>query len=80
LVTVSQRAGVKKIGIEVHERVAHYLNNRRRREINHLEDSIGLSININARTDVSPNHLDCDTTDEGGLLTKIPVGVDSKSK
>ena len=80
LVTVSQRPGVKKIGMEVHERVAHYLNNRRRREINHLEDSIGLSININARTDVSPNHLDCDTTDEGGLLTKIPVGVDSKTK
>ena len=80
LLTVAQREGVRKIAIEVHERVAHYLNNRRRREINQLEDTRGIAININARIDVSPNHLDCQTLDELGNATKIPVGVDSKSK
>ena len=78
--TVAQREGVRKIGIDVHERVANYLNNRRRREINQLEDTGGLIINITARTDVSPNHLDCQTQDDSGTVTRIPVGIDSKSR
>jgi ribonuclease E len=80
LMTVAQREGVRKIIIEVHERVGHYLNNRRRREINQIEDSGNLAINITARTDVSPNHLDCQTQDEQGNVTRIPVGIDSKSR
>ncbi len=80
LMTVAQRDGVRKIVVEVHERVGHYLNNRRRREINQLEDTANLSINITARTDVSPNHLDCQTQDDQGNATRIPVGIDSKSR
>ena len=71
---------VRKIGIEVHERVANYLNNRRRREINLIEDTGGLIVTITARTDVTPNHLDCQTQDDAGTVTRIPVGIDSKSR
>ena len=80
LMTVAQREGVRKIAIDVHERVANYLNNRRRREINQLEDVGGLVITVTARTDVSPNHLDCQTQDDSGSVTRIPVGIDSKSR
>jgi ribonuclease E len=78
LMTVAQRERVSKIVVEVHDRVANYLNNRRRREINQLEDSAKVAIHITSRSDVSPNHLDCQTIDEHGLVTKIPVGIDSK--
>lgn len=80
LMMVAQREGVRKIVVEVHERVAHYLNNRRRREIHQLEDSRNLAINITSRSDVSPNHLECQTLDEQGNVTRIPVGVGSKSR
>ena len=80
LMTAVQRDAVRKIEIEVDERVAGYLQNRKRRTINELEDQVDVSITISGRDDVSPDHLEFKYTDEQGNPVRIKAATDSKSR
>jgi len=80
LMTAANREEVRRIAIEIHERVANYLNNKKRREITGLEEHSHVTINVHARTDVGPEHFSMKCTDEIGNEIKIPTPGDSKSK
>ena len=80
LVTAANRDGVSRIAVEIHDRVASYLNNRKRREINDIEDQSDVTIAVNVRTDVGPDHMKLECTDATGARVRIPNCGDSKSK
>ena len=80
LMTSANRDDVCRIVAEVHERVASYLSNRKRREINDIEDQCDVSIGIEGRADVSPNHLNFRCMDNIGSQVRIPTPGDSKSR
>lgn len=80
LMTHSNHPEVVKVGVDVHERVAAFLNNRKRRDIMQLEESYDVSISINALANVAPEHLKFYCTNELGNEVKIPLREDSKSR
>ena len=57
LMTVANQNDVERIELEVHERVANYLNNRKRREITEIEEVRNVLVTITARNDVAPEHV-----------------------
>ena len=57
LMTLATREGAARLVVEIHDRVANYLNNKKRREITGIEESCKVTINIIARSDVGPEHL-----------------------
>ena len=73
------REGVARIVVEVHERVANYLNNRKRRDLIKFEEDAGVMIGIHSRTDVSPEHLQIRSYDALGTEQKFIAAEPSKS-
>jgi ribonuclease E len=72
--------GVKKVTVDVHERVAGFLNNRKRRDITQLEESYGVAVTVTALSDVSPEHLKFYCYNALGTEVKLPQREDSKSR
>jgi ribonuclease E len=72
--------GVKKVTVDVHERVAGFLNNRKRRDITQLEESYGVTVTIMALADVSPEYLKFFCYNALGAEVKLPQREDSKSR
>jgi ribonuclease E len=80
LMTNANRDDVSKVTVDVHERVAAFLNNRKRRDITHLEEVYNVSISVNAMTGVGPEHLQFHCTSDLGNEVKILAAAGSKSK
>ncbi len=80
LMTSAVRDEVRSITVEIHDRVANYLNNRKRQEIASIEQRCGVTISIIARSDVGPEHLTLTCTDENGGEVHIPLPGDSIKK
>ncbi len=57
LLSAAHHDQVARITVEVHERVATYLNNRKRRDLIRLEEDNACSILIVPRTDIGPEHM-----------------------
>jgi ribonuclease E len=72
--------GVKKVTVDLHERVAAFLNNRKRRDITQLEESYGVTINITALSNVSPEHIKFYCYNALGTEVRLPTRDDSKSR
>ncbi len=60
-----------RITVRVNEKVAAYLNNRKRREVMQLEDSAGVTVQILGSESLYPEHFECDCRDSEGNL--IPL-------
>jgi ribonuclease E len=75
LLTTANHDEVSRIRVEVNERVAGWLNNRKRKDIAKVEDDCEVSIQIEARSDVGPEHLSLRCEDEIGKEVKdfLPV-------
>jgi ribonuclease E len=73
------RENVAKISVEVHDRVAAYLNNRKRKDLIGFEEENNVSIHINSRGDVSPEHLQIRCSDATGTEVKFASPEHSKS-
>jgi ribonuclease E len=80
LMTSAARDDVRRILVEVHERVANYLNNRKRREITALEERSSIVVSINARTDIGPEHVFLRAQDDTGHDIQVLDLADSKSR
>ena len=80
LMTNANRDDVSRVTVDVHERVAAFLNNRKRRDITSLEEVYNVSINVNAITGVGPEHLQFHCTSDLGNEVKILPSPGSKSK
>lgn len=80
LITTASRPEVEKINIEVHFEVSDYLSNRKRRDINAIEDQQQVSIAIRGRTDITPNHLLIECLDSSGHLFRVPLAGDQAGR
>ena len=72
LMLASQKEKVVSVKLKVHEDVAAYLNNRKRKEINGLEESGDITVQILGSADVYPEHLEIDCNDSAGQTVKVP--------
>ena len=79
LITAASREEIEHLSVEVEHEVADYLSNRKRREINAIEDECELTISIRARADVTPNHIVIEARDVAGHQFRIPIPGDSQS-
>jgi len=73
------RDNVAKITVEVHDRVGAYLNNRKRKDLISFEDENNVTIHINSRADVSPEHLQIRCFDATSSELKFATPEPSKS-
>jgi len=73
LLSAGHQEACTKIVLEVHERVANYLNNRKRRDISQIEEQANITISVISRNDVGPEHLDFRCYDANGAELKSPV-------
>jgi ribonuclease E len=79
LLSSVHRDNVAKINVEVHDRVGAYLNNRKRKDLISFEEDNDVTIHINSRADVSPEHLQIRSFDASGSELKFAVAEPSKS-
>jgi len=79
LMSSAHREQVRRITVEVHERVAAHLNNRKRRDLIRFEEENDCSIHVASRTDVSPEHLILRCFDATGSEQRITPSEPSKS-
>ncbi|MEX0718690.1 MAG: Rne/Rng family ribonuclease [Planctomycetaceae bacterium] len=80
LMTAASNDQVKRIDLEVHDRVASYLNNRKRKDITELEDRCAVTVVITARMDVPPEHLSLRGRNDIGAEIPNLLPADSKSR
>ncbi|HEV8000486.1 MAG TPA: Rne/Rng family ribonuclease [Planctomycetaceae bacterium] len=82
LMTLATREGASRLVVEIHDRVANYLNNKKRREITGIEESCKVAISIIARSDVGPEHLVLKLLDESGteLRSMLPPAITSAKR
>lgn len=73
------RENLSKLTVEVHERVANYLNNRKRRDLISFEEGANVTIGIISRNDVNPEHLVIRSFDSSGGEMKFSTPEPSKS-
>lgn len=78
VITHSSRADVSNVIVEVAHEVADYLANKKRRDLNAIEDDAKVTISIRGQANVSPNHIMIYSRDEAGHLTRIPLPGDSQ--
>uniref|UniRef100_A0A7C2NXS1 Ribonuclease G n=1 Tax=Schlesneria paludicola TaxID=360056 RepID=A0A7C2NXS1_9PLAN len=80
LMTHANHPDVARVTVEVHERVAAFLNNRKRRDITRMEEDYDTIISINALAHVTPEHLKFHCTNEMGNEVRVFSREDSKSR
>jgi len=66
LILAAPRPEVRQVVVSVHDDVATYLNNRKRRELSRLEDEGNMSVQIIGLKGVSPEHLVVEYRDADG--------------
>ncbi len=76
----ANRQKVRTLKVEVHDRVGEFLNNRKRRILNQLEEQCNATVSINTLSDCSPNHLVLTCQDDNGNTVRISQPGGSKSR
>lgn len=79
LMTAANRDDVAGITVEIHERVGGYLNNKKRREITGIEERSNVSIVIDSRNEVEPEHLILRCSNDNGSQVAVLEPSGSKS-
>ena len=79
LMSMATKDGIAKITVEVHERVANYINNRKRRDLIQFEEGANIAIVVQARSDVSPEHMIIKGFDGGGNELRFQAAETSKT-
>ena len=80
LMSHANRDDVSKVTVEVHERVAAFLNNRKRKDITQLEETYDVSVTVDSKAGVGPEHLKFHCSNSTGTEVRILVSADSKSR
>jgi ribonuclease E len=71
LMMACQQPRANRITIRVNDKVAAYLNNRKRRDVMQLEETSGVNVQILGSESLFPEHFECDCRDSDGNL--IPL-------
>ena len=72
LMLASQHEEVATVTLKVHEDVAAYLNNRKRKEIIGLEESGNMTVQVISSAGVYPEFLEIDCNNSEGQAVKVP--------
>jgi ribonuclease E len=81
LMLAAHREDIKRVTIGVSAQVAAYLNNRKRREVVHMEQDGDMTIAIQSENGVPPEHLDFRCYDGSASEVKfVPVEMSKSSK
>ena len=76
----AHRENIQRIQVRVHEEVAIYLLNRKRKEITELEESGHMQVNITGSTTVSPELLDFVCFDNNNNEVKFIPVIESRAR
>src|SRR5262245_58805616 len=76
----AHRKLTKNVEVHVHADVAHYLLNKKRREILHWEDEGGMTVALNGKTGVSPELLEVHGFDNNGHEVPMSVGTPAPAR
>ena len=66
------RDDVARLTVTVHDEVATWINNRKRREITQFEDRTHIQLHVVGKDGVSPEHFVFDAWDTGGRSIRFP--------
>lgn len=66
LMNAASHPEVRNVKLELHQRVADYLINRKRREITNLEEACNVNVSVQTGFNVGPTHLKVTCTNENG--------------
>ena len=66
------RDDVTRLNVTVHDEVATWINNRKRREITQFEDETHIQLHVDGRDGVSPEHLVIEAWDTTGRPVRFP--------
>ena len=72
LMMACQQPKANRITVRVNDKVAAYLNNRKRRDVMHIEEASGVSVQILGSEALFPEHFECDCRDPEGNLIPLP--------
>jgi len=70
LLTTTNHEEIRRVHVEVHDQVAGWLNNKKRKELARIEETREVTILIDSRSDVGPEHLTLRCEDEIGRAVK----------
>jgi ribonuclease E len=73
VILAAQREEIARIAVTVHDEVATYLNNKKRREVARLEDDGRMNVQVYGRETVSPEYLVIECHDAQGREVKFNV-------
>jgi len=66
------RTDIARLNVTVHEEVATWINNRKRREVAQFEDSVHVQLHVVGKESVSPEHLVFEAWDSSGRTLRFP--------
>lgn len=72
LIMACQLPNAARVVVKVHENVAAYLNNKKRRDLIKLEELTGVSVLIHGTDSLFPEHLEMECRDKAGALVPLP--------
>ena len=68
----ASRDDIARLNVTVHDEVATWINNRKRREMAQFEDSAHLQLHVTGKESVSPEHLVFEGWDANGRAVRFP--------
>lgn len=80
LMMACQQPKACRVTIRVNDKVAAYLNNKKRRDVVKIEEFSGVAIQILGSEALFPEHFECDCRDAEGNLIALPFLEDMGSK
>ncbi len=72
LMMACQQSRASRLTVRVNDKVAAYLNNRKRREVMKIEEDNDVSVQILGSEALFPEHFECDCRDREGNLIALP--------
>ena len=66
------RGDIARLNVTVHDEVATWINNRKRREMAQFEDVVHMQLHVVGRESVSPEHRVFEAWDSNGRLVRFP--------
>jgi ribonuclease E len=71
LIIASQHQKVARVTVTVHDEVATYLNNKKRRELARIEEEGNMTVQVLGKENLFPEHLEIECRDGGGHVVGI---------
>ena len=72
LILASQQPNAARVTVTVHDEVASYLNNKKRRELARIEEEGKITVQVLGKEGLYPEHLDIECRDNDGHVLHIP--------